>query len=156
MDTIEEKARKYDKAVDDMRKLRNSFRYTIDDMESWNIKEKNIIKGIIQCIERCFPEINENLEDKVDEEKTVQLEYNEIKVGDIVTYFKDGEKGIMLVTSSGGENYPRCKFRLSYKTGIEYGDFSPEEALYCVPTKKEKRKFLDSMADIFHIKEQQI
>lgn len=80
-----------------------------------------------------------------DEKNRRPLKDSEIKVGDIITYFKNGKKGIMLVSSFDSGTYPRCKWGISHICGTAYGNWAPGFGPYYAATEKEKQQLYDTM-----------
>jgi len=80
-----------------------------------------------------------------DEKNRRSLNTKEIKVGDTITYFRNGKKGIMLVSSFDSGIYPRCKWGITDIDGTAYGDWTPGSGPYYAATEKEKQQLYDTM-----------
>jgi len=86
-----------------------------------------------------------------DENKRTPLDF--ASIGDIITYFRKGKKGIMLVSSFDygkgdlQKSAPRCKWGISDIRGTAYGDWAPGYVSYYVSTEEEKKQLLDSAPD---------
>ena len=100
-------------------------------------------------------EIYRNDPDKPEEEKRTPLDF--VSVGDIVTYFRDGKKGIMLISSFDygdgdlSKSAPRCKWGISDIGGTAYGNWAPGGATFYEATEEERSQLIKSMP--FYVEE---
>ena len=106
-----------------------------------DIRQYAYNKGLVDAEEKQNPtELSED-----DEKNRCPLNTKEIEVGDIITYFNNGKKGIMLVSSFDSGIYPRCKWGISDIDGNAYGDWATGYGPYYIATEKEKQQLYNTM-----------
>ena len=94
---------------------------------------------------KAYSGINSAEWSEEDEKNRRPLRDGEIKVGDIITFFRNGNKGILLVSSFDSGIYPRCKWGISDIDGDAYGDWAPGSETYYAATEKEKQQLYNTM-----------
>ena len=81
------------------------------------------------------------------EESRQPIDWKDIRVGDVITYYDGGKKGILLVSSFDGGIYPRCKWGITTVDGSAYGDWAPGAETYYAATEGERRKLYGTMPE---------
>lgn len=87
--------------------------------------------------------------DVPDEEKRIPIDF--VSVGDVVTYYRNGKKGIMLVSSFDygdgdlSKSTPRCKWGITAIDGTAYGDWAPGCHSFFKATADEIKQLIETM-----------
>lgn len=87
--------------------------------------------------------------DVPDEEKRIPIDF--VSVGDVVTYYRNGKKGIMLVSSFDygdgdlSKSAPRCKWGITAIDGTAYGDWAPGCSSFFRATADEIKQLIETM-----------
>lgn len=87
--------------------------------------------------------------DVPDEEERMPLDF--VSVGDVITYYDKGKKGIMLVSSFDygdgdlSKSAPRCKWGITAIDGTPYGNWAPGSPTFFKATADEIKQLIETM-----------
>lgn len=87
--------------------------------------------------------------DVPDEEERMPLDF--VSVGDVITYYDKGKKGIMLVSSFDygdgdlSKSAPRCKWGITAIDGTPYGNWAPGSPTFFKATVDEIKQLIETM-----------